>query len=190
MIDAEVKWGTRKSMYAEVVRPGGIGAELGVLRGDNAVDLLGQAKPRRLFLVDVWRARYLPGWKVDRKAQARLDRRCDYVRGRFAKDASRVRVLRMTTEEAAYGFEPKSLNWVYIDANHRYAAVLMDMQIYLPRIKVGGLMMMHDFNKRVFDGGVIKAVDHMMSTVDNLEILGKTSAPSERETIVLRKVGE
>ena len=44
---------TRELIY-DIVPKNGIGAEIGVCRGSNAVQLLFRAKPSVLFLVDKW----------------------------------------------------------------------------------------------------------------------------------------
>lgn len=50
-----------------------------------------------------------------------------------------------TSIEAAAGFERASLDWVFIDADHSYYAVLADILAWAPKVKPGGLTSGHDF---------------------------------------------
>jgi hypothetical protein len=53
--------------------------------------------------------------------------------------------LKMTSEEASRGFEDESIDAVYIDACHQYGAVRCDNEIWLPKVRTGGIISGHDF---------------------------------------------
>lgn len=48
--------------------------------------------------------------------------------------------------EAAKRFEPESVHWVYIDANHSKIFVREDIQAWLPKVKKGGIIGGHDYD--------------------------------------------
>ena len=48
--------------------------------------------------------------------------------------------------EVAKYFEDKSVDFVYIDADHSYDSVTKDIQSWYPKMKSGGIISGHDFN--------------------------------------------
>jgi len=55
-------------------------------------------------------------------------------------------------------FDNESLDVDYIDADHNYDSVVRDIQDYLPKIRLGGFICGHDYD-RIAWPGVVKAVD-------------------------------
>jgi predicted O-methyltransferase YrrM len=66
----------------------------------------------------------------------------------------------MTTNEASKLFEDGSLDGVFIDADHSYEAVKQDIQNWLPKIRVGGILAGHDYNSTFQE--VMKAVNELL----------------------------
>jgi len=60
--------------------------------------------------------------------------------------------------EAADKFEDKSLEFVFIDADHNYEFVKKDILAWLPKIKEGGVLAGHDY---LYFVGVKQAVDEI-----------------------------
>jgi predicted O-methyltransferase YrrM len=56
------------------------------------------------------------------------------------------RLLEMDSLEGAKQFEDDSLDFVFIDADHEYQAVLQDIHHWLPKVKPGGCLSGHDYN--------------------------------------------
>ena len=52
---------------------------------------------------------------------------------------------RKISEEAAAFIEGNSLDFVFIDAQHHYEAVLTDVKTWFPKLRPGGLMSGHDW---------------------------------------------
>ena len=58
------------------------------------------------------------------------------------------------------------LDFVYIDGNHRYEYVKEDIELYFPKVKIGGVIGGHDFKKD--EPGVIRAVfEKFGSSINN-----------------------
>jgi hypothetical protein len=57
-----------------------------------------------------------------------------------SKFGDRVEMLRTLSVEAAKQFEDNSLDFVYIDGNHMYYAVMEDLTVWFPKIKAGGIL--------------------------------------------------
>lgn len=192
MLDLEVFAGdvpkvcdTRCELYAKYFPKGGVGCELGVLRGVNAENLVRITKPKKLYLVDAWKSGCIPGNPEKRnRFQPKNDKKYRNVCRAFARNKNVV-VWRAYTFEAVQALEDESLDWIYIDANHRYAAVLMDIQQWTTKLKIGGYMGCHDFTTLIWNGGVIEAVKYALRRPGDLEVVGKDG---ERcATIMLRK---
>jgi predicted O-methyltransferase YrrM len=53
-------------------------------------------------------------------------------------------IMNMSTIEAAEKTPDASLDFVFIDADHSYPSCKIDMQKWLPKVKVGGYIIGHD----------------------------------------------
>jgi len=71
--------------------------------------------------------------------------------------------VRKDSIAAAADFEDGSLDLVYIDACHTYAAVRTDIQAWLPKVKPGGVIGGHDYGHPAFPG-VRQAVQEVFAS--------------------------
>jgi predicted O-methyltransferase YrrM len=102
-----------------------VGVEVGVDIGENANDILTNwATLEKLSLVD----------------------NIDNIHDRFKAEGDRVTFIYKPSVEASKGFEDESLDFVYIDANHSYQSVKDDLNVWYPKLKVGGVICGHDFS--------------------------------------------
>lgn len=69
--------------------------------------------------------------------------------------------------EASLHFENESCDIVFIDMEHTYTAVKNDIELWLPKVKVGGYLAGHDYSNDWL--GVIQAVDEKFGK-DNIMI--------------------
>lgn len=58
-----------------------------------------------------------------------------------------VEIFNMTSLEAAKVIPDKSLDICFIDADHKYENIKADILAYLPKLKPGGILCGHDFEK-------------------------------------------
>jgi hypothetical protein len=65
--------------------------------------------------------------------------------------------IKSLSHESSTQFNDESCDVVFIDMEHTYNAVKNDIELWLPKVKVGGYLAGHDYVKGW--GGVIKAVD-------------------------------
>lgn len=116
--------------------------EVGTHRGQFAADFLQTWPGRLLYCVDHW----LPHYDPDDGA-AWGDREADYQEALrvLSRYGNRAQVLRKTSREAAATFQDGTLDFVYVDACHRYEAVLDDLETWWPKIRSGGILAGHDF---------------------------------------------
>jgi len=76
--------------------------------------------------------------------------------------ADRTTVLEMTTHLASRVTDDRSLDFVFIDADHSYEAVRQDIKDWKNKVKPGGWLGGHDYTRKF--PGVIEAVDRAFST--------------------------
>lgn len=119
------------------------GVEVGSFKAGFAKEIL-ESWPGKLYLVDVWRS--LPKSEYDDSSN-----HSDHVNAyseamhNLSGFEDRAFMLRMKGEHAAELFRDDSLDFVYIDANHTYEEVKKDINIWYPKVKVGGILAGHDF---------------------------------------------
>ena len=62
---------------------------------------------------------------------------------------------------ASYGFADNSVDFCFIDADHRYKYVKADILAWLPKVKESGILAGHDLDAKQC-GGVRKAVEEVL----------------------------
>lgn len=75
-----------------------------------------------------------------------------------------VNLIKEYSHNVSAIFADKSVDLVYIDGDHSYEAVNKDIELYLPKIKQGGILAGHDYSKSW--PGVVKAVDERLGSPD------------------------
>jgi len=127
------------------------GAEIGVSCGNSSAALLRAFPELTLYMVDSWStypAQHL--YRLSGDGHARLTEEEQAAHKQKALDATafagnRRTVLQMTSLEASWEVEDASLDWCIIDADHTFAAVMVDLHQWEPKLKLGGLLMGHDY---------------------------------------------
>ncbi len=125
-----------------------VGLEIGVCKGEYSSVLLDNSKLETLYGVDAW--------SNDEVLTRSSLKKCDRVPGKFdehyeiAKSAlsrfgERSKLIRMLSEEAANEFADNSLDFIYVDASHRFSGVVLDLILWYPKLRTGGIMAGHDY---------------------------------------------
>lgn len=118
--------------------------EVGVQRGEFSSILLSHWHGSRFWMVDVWQ--HMPGYRdicnVSDKEQEAVYEAAMAV---AQMHAPRVKVLIGESVKMAEEFDDASLDAVYLDADHSKAAVLADLEAWVPKIREGGAICGHDY---------------------------------------------
>jgi cephalosporin hydroxylase len=101
-----------------------------------------------LHLIDPWQ--FVPGLPERMyggsvaSSQTYMDDLMASVVDRFAGNAS-VRIHRCTSIEAVRHFHNCYFDWIYLDGDHSYEAVLADLSAWFPKVKIGGKIVCDDY---------------------------------------------
>jgi cephalosporin hydroxylase len=76
--------------------------------------------------------------------------------------------IRMHSVQAAKLFDDESIDFIFIDADHKYESVKADLLAWYPKVKQGGIIAGHDYiaapqDNLKFNLGVSRAVDEFFS---------------------------
>lgn len=119
------------------------GAELGTGEGKTAAQLLSKCLQLHLTTIDLWEgqpdSRGPENWthwphRIHENA----------ARARLSGFSRRVKIIKGWTVEAAARIEDRTLDFVFIDADHSEDAVRADIAAWTPKIKAGGYLLGHD----------------------------------------------
>ena len=139
-------------------------AEVGVLYGNTSARLLGYLPDLSIIMVDPWREAakdgpYAASGDVNaRRTQEEWDAIYAQALAATERFKDRRRVLRMTSAEALLQVADGSLGLVFVDGDHSYESVKVDMGWYA-KVRPGGILCGHDYAHRFSWSGVVRAVD-------------------------------
>ncbi len=126
-----------------------VGAEIGVGEGANSLNILKNLDIRTLYCIDPYEqfglGKEYYSTRADKpEVQAMLG--YDTVSTTLSGFEDKVVQLLLTSNEAASKIADEELDFVYIDGDHEYLSVRRDIELYWPKVKVGGLVAGHDYN--------------------------------------------
>ena len=124
----------RKLWLEQLVKENGyvIGAELGVHEGVTHLHLLENCPELTMIGVDRYQGNQARYWEE--------------FTSKLVQFSNRSKFYRMATTEAAKHISDGQLDFVFIDADHRYQSVLADIKTWSPKVRVGGHITGHDCN--------------------------------------------
>ena len=140
------------------------GAELGVERARNSKSILRELNIEKLYLIDAW-----DNYKGIDGIWSNIDENHKHVLRILGND-KRVEIIKNFSNVAVKDIKDNSLDFVYVDANHKYEYVYQDIKSWYPKVKNNGFMAGHD----VCIPDVIKAVKEFCS---NKSIKFQTEIP-------------
>ena len=125
-----------------------IGAEIGIFRGAFANAVVNKIHPKMYHMIDPWKFR--PNWKkydyhgklID--SPEMVEWMYEDICKRF--DRPNIKIHRDFSYNVVDEFEDNYFDFVYVDGNHNYHAVLQDLRLYYPKIKDGGVMSGDDWS--------------------------------------------
>ena len=140
-----------------------IGAEIGVYLGKNAENMLVGLDMQRLYLIDPYLNEdgKLSGTTTSSSRILELRYNSHYRLERFH---SKIVWIEKKSEYAVNDIKDSELDFVYIDGDHTYIAVKKDIELYFPKVKIGGLIAGHDYDPPDENNGVIQATQEFFGS--------------------------
>jgi len=148
-------------------REGLIGAEIGVEEGFFSEYLLKTNLFKTLYSIDPWPNRF-PGVFINGEDLVTDNNEETYAKAREKLEKYEAsEVIRKSSEEASKVFEDDSLDFVFLDGDHTYEGVKLDLQCWYDKVKKGGIFSGHDYMDYVMDcGGGITSHFGVRTAVD------------------------
>lgn len=140
----------KKELYEEFAARGYTkGCEVGVRRADNARHMFSVIPNLHLILVDPYMMYEFVNQRRHNKwkwSQEKMDAIRHVANRRMARFD--VRWYMTTSEQAAPMVPDNSLDFVYIDGDHMFNAVMLDTLLWYRKVRMGGVLCGHDFGIR------------------------------------------
>lgn len=133
--------------------------EIGCWKGRSAafmaVEINNSGKDIKFDCIDTWK-----GSENEDYHQNDTNVKADTLYETFLHNVNPVKhiinPIRTTSVEGSKLYEDNSLDFVFIDACHTYECVKEDIEHWLPKIKVGGVLAGHDFHYKTVSQAVIE----------------------------------
>lgn len=141
-----------------------IGAEIGVYRGENALNVFRYLAPKLLILVDTWAELDITSGEYTH---------CDENDFKIAKNhlkevsENRLKWIKKPSVDAVIEVPDGFLDWVYIDGNHSYKNVKEDIIAWTPKVREGGVIAGHDIRTPSVKQAVVEINPEYQSATDD-----------------------
>ena len=125
-----------------------LAVELGTFRCASAIILAKKAK--RVFSVDSYGS-------TDNCETLKYDY---FDNVKTVQGFQNIKLMNCPSWDSAKYFDNKSIDLLFVDAEHGYDSIHKDFYAFKPKMKVGGLILFHDYDDRHPD--TMEAIDHIM----------------------------
>jgi len=151
------------SMLVEHIPENGKFVEVGVWKGKSLsyfiVENINKNKNITTYAVDTWEG------SPEHTEESAIINKTLYEEfiSNMSPVADKFMSMHMTSEQASKRFEDNSLDGVFIDAQHEYEPVKQDLELWWPKVKIGGFFCGHDYDPSSMGWpGVAKAVNEFV----------------------------
>ncbi len=120
-------------------------AEIGVATGNYSRDMLNWGVGH-LLMVDAWRELPPPdGCGISDEQHEANYQECLAKIGECENSDERTTILRMRSVKAAAQIPDESLDFCYLDAQHQYHGISVDLPTWWQKVRSGGILAGHDY---------------------------------------------
>lgn len=129
------------------------GAEIGVAAADFSTYLCERMPLIELYCIDPWQP-----YRGNRRGGGLDQQHGNYEIAKKRLAPYNATLIRKMSIDAVKDFEDGSLDFVYIDGNHDFDYVMMDLILWSQKVKTGGVVAGHDYYHFRW-AGVVEAAD-------------------------------
>ena len=124
-----------------------IGCEVGVHNGANALNICKYIQGVKLYLVEPYadHSCSIAKWGEYNKGNMSSHENAEKIAEAKLKDYN-VEWLKMFSEEAVNKIADNFLDFVYIDAEHSYDFIMLDVVLWTRKVRKGGIVSGHDYD--------------------------------------------
>lgn len=152
------------------------GAEIGIFEGNFSEYIIDTVKPSLFYLVDVFTGYTISGDKNgENMKEVSLDLVYENLTNKF-KDNNNIKLFKGFSANFYESIPDDALDFIYIDGDHSYEGVKLDINNARNKIKTGGLICGHDYTSRF--QGVIDAVDEFCNKHSLTKQITEDGCPS------------
>lgn len=144
-----------------------VGAEIGVYKGEMSKMILSKCEIQHLYMIDPYESGYTNFTESTDGNLKKMNSRFKQVSHFFAKQHPDKSTFIREKSEDAHSKVPNDLDFIFIDGNHAYEYVMKDLQLWVPKVKSGGLVIGDDWQGGF--PGVVRAVQDYFRNCDSLE---------------------
>jgi len=168
----QVRIQKRIQFVAHVLPKKGIGAELGVYKGQFSPLLLKHTEATQLHLIDPWFL-LTARWQWAGGNQSTVDALIKILRA-FKKEIEKQRVFVHVGDDlkVLLTFPDRYFDWVYIDSSHSYEHTIKELQLLTSKVKHDGVIAGDDWQPELSHRhhGVYRAVNEFVES-ENYRII-------------------
>ena len=177
-------WFDFGDFYTEVVnsydKEDGVFVEVGAWLGKSVsylgVEVINSEKNIKIYSIDTWKGseehKTVEGCRSYEVFNAVKN---DILFDIFLKNISPVKdvitPIKLPSVEAAKTFEDNSIDFMFLDASHKYSDVRDDLNAWYPKIKKGGIFAGHDYG-----WDEVRAALEEFSSINNITIHPKSTS--------------
>lgn len=134
------KYRPERFKYVKLFVPeGAVIGEIGVMRGQFTIQMLRGLKPKQIHCIDPWLpyGEHAPLWHNGPRIADEIIPALSNI--------PEVKVHVKKSQDAIDEFPDEFFDFLYIDGLHTYAQVKLDLDLYWPKVKQGGVIIGDDY---------------------------------------------
>lgn len=163
-------YANRHQMVADLgLLPDCVIAEIGVAHGEFSDFLIRNLSPSHFYALDLFQMEQVPvHWGIPQEVLFKGKTHYNFYRDRFADLRDRMTIIRGRSVDTISELPDRSLDMIYIDANHAYEHVIREGTLSAQKIKRDGILIFNDYITYdpfiKLEYGVVRAVNEMIAT--------------------------
>lgn len=168
----------------KTLMPSGLGIEIGVEAGNFSKIILETCPDLTLYMLDCWD---YPIYGYHDRDVGSVEQQRDLMSQAIwnvRKNFKRTKIIKNYSEEFCRLMPDNYFDFIYIDADHSYAGLKKDIELWYPKLKSKGIFSGHDYLDRIdpeCSFGVKMAVDNFCE-INNLKLYKTISQEEEFKT--------